>query len=56
MKLAPYRKFLVALAGLLGQIVSVGLMSGNVQHYATIALAILTALGVHQVENTPAPT
>ncbi|MDP9102185.1 MAG: hypothetical protein M3N21_08590 [Actinomycetota bacterium] len=52
-RLGEYRKGLVALVTLLGQILALGVLSGNALHYAQLALAVLTAVGVVLVPNDP---
>ena len=51
MKLARYRKFLVALAGVLAQAVNQGLVEGTAAQWVTIILAALTAAGVVATPN-----
>ena len=51
MNLAKYRKFLVALAGVLGQVVALGLVHGVALHWTQVALSALTALGVVATPN-----
>lgn len=46
-----YRKALVALAGVLAQVIAVGVLDGQALHWANVALAVLTAAGVYQVPN-----
>ena len=48
----PYRKALVALAGVLGQALTLGMLHGTAANVAQLALAALTALGVYGVSNT----
>lgn len=48
-KLAPYRKFLIAL---LGAVVTVVVQFYGDSSYVQIAVSLLTALGVYQVRNT----
>jgi len=50
-RLAEYRKGLVALVGVLGQLVTLGVLSGTALHVATVVLAVLTAAGVVGVTN-----
>jgi hypothetical protein len=49
-----YRKFLVALAGALAEIVSLGVLHGTAETVALAVLAALTATGVYGVRNAPA--
>jgi hypothetical protein len=52
---AEARKFLVAVAGVAGQLVAVGLIHGQALHWTQVVLAAVTALGVYGVSNaTPA--
>ena len=51
MNLAKYRKFFVALAGVLGQVVALGLVHGVALHWTQVALSALTALGVVATPN-----
>lgn len=54
--LAEARKALVAVVGALGQALALGLLHGSAEHYASVAIAVATALGVHVVPNAaPAP-
>ncbi len=52
-RLGEYRKGLVALVTLLGQVLALGVLSGSALHYAQLALAVLTAVGVVLVPNDP---
>lgn len=53
--LAEARKFLVAAAGAIGAALTLGLLHGDAEHYATIAVAVITAIGTFVVPNaTPA--
>lgn len=54
-KLAQARKALVAAAGVVAELVAAGVLSGSVEHYAQLALAVLAAVGVYAVPNKPAP-
>jgi hypothetical protein len=51
--IARYRKFAAALAGVVGQLIAANVLTGSSLHYAQVALAILTALGVVGVPNAP---
>jgi hypothetical protein len=42
----------VAGAGVVAQLIALGVLHGDVEHIASVALAVLTALGVYQVKNT----
>lgn len=53
--LAWVRKFLVALAGAIGQCLALGLLDGSAEHWAQIILGFLTALGVLAVPNAEKP-
>lgn len=46
-----YRKGITAAAGALAQVVSFGFLNGTALHVASVALAVLTALGVVAVPN-----
>jgi len=49
-----YRKGLVAVAGLAGQLVAAGMIPAPYDKWVAVVLAALTALGVYAVPNTPA--
>lgn len=53
-KLAPYRKAVVAVVGLIAQAVALGLVPAADVKYATALVAAATALGVYGVSNKPA--
>ncbi len=46
-------KFFTALAGAAAQIVTLGVVSGDAQHWLTVAVSALTAIAVFMVPNTP---
>jgi hypothetical protein len=46
-----YRKYGVCVAGVIGQIVDLGVFHGAVQHDLSVILAVATAFGVRQVAN-----
>lgn len=46
-----FRKALIAVAGLLTQVVAVGVLEGKAQAWAQVALAAVTALTVYLVPN-----
>lgn len=46
-----YAKFIAALVGAAVQAASLGLVSGDAQSWVTVAVGVLTALGVYQVPN-----
>jgi hypothetical protein len=52
------RKFLVAVAGLAGEVLATGLLNDPGQHTARVwvvaCLGVLTAAGIYQVPNAPA--
>lgn len=48
-------KTVVAVLGLIGQLVSLGLLHGTALHWAQIILAAATAAGVYVVPNKPKP-
>jgi uncharacterized membrane protein YphA (DoxX/SURF4 family) len=45
------RKALVAVAGVIGQLIALGLLTGPVLRYAAVGLSILTAAGIYSVPN-----
>ena len=47
------RKWGVALAGVLAQVIAANVLPDRWQHWAAGLLALLTALGVYGVENVP---
>lgn len=54
--LQKYSKLIVAVLGVLGLLLSQGLLAGNAATVVSAILAVATALGVYQVPNvTPAP-
>jgi hypothetical protein len=57
LKAAGARKTVVAVLGLIGQVVAAGVLDGTALHWAQVILAAGTALGVYQVPNArpPAP-
>lgn len=50
-ELVKYRKFIVALAGIVAQIINANVLTGAAAHYASIIGAGLTALLVVAVPN-----
>lgn len=54
-KYQQMRKFAVASAGVLGEVVALGVLPEPLSKYATTALAVLTALGVYAARNEPKP-
>lgn len=54
-RLAEFRKGLVSVAGLLGQLIALGVLHGTALHWAQIILAALTAIGVVAASNAPPP-
>ena len=48
-------KFLVALAGVVAQVIALGLVPARYEPWAAVAVALFTALGVYQVKNKPKP-
>jgi hypothetical protein len=53
-RIASVRKAAVAVGGVVGQAVALGVLHGDALHWAQIVLAALTAVGVYQVPNSPA--
>lgn len=51
--LADARKFQVALVGALGEVLALGLLHGNAEHYTQVALTVATAVGVYLTPNSP---
>lgn len=51
MKLATIAKFVTALTGMAGEIVTLGIAHGQVAHWLTVGIAIATALAVYLVPN-----
>ena len=51
---ADARKALVALVAAAGELTALGVLHGTAQHYVTVAIAVLTAVGVYAVPNAPA--
>lgn len=55
-KLAQYWKALPAVAGVIAQLIALGLLTGSALHYAQIILSVLTAIGVVAApKNAPKP-
>jgi hypothetical protein len=54
--LGEMRKFLAAATGAVGQLVTFGLLSGQVENVVSGVLAAATALVVYLVENDDVPT
>lgn len=54
MNLSELRKALTAASGCVGVIAAQYATNGDVQHWTTIALAVLSAVGTWAVPNTPA--
>lgn len=57
-RLSPYFKSIAAALGAAGIAVQAALTDGEITtaEWLTIGIAVLTALGVYQVENRPAPS
>lgn len=57
-KLRPYYKSIAAVLGAAALALQAALTDGEVtsQEWWTVGIAVLTALGVFQVENRPAPS
>lgn len=53
--LADARKFAVAVAGVLGLVLSAGLIGGTARTIVVSVLGFLTAVGVYVVPNSSAP-
>ena len=49
--LTSVRKFIVAAIGMAAEIVNAGLVHGTAAHYAAMAVAVATAIGVYVVPN-----
>lgn len=47
------KKFIAAAAGVVGILVSTGLLSGQTEHWVTVAIGAVTALLVYFVPNSP---
>lgn len=54
-KLAAARKGLTAAAGLVGQAIEINVLHGTALHWAQLALAAATTLGVYRVSNVDLP-
>lgn len=52
-KLAEARKALAVVAGIVAQVVALGVLSGTALHDVQAVLAVLTAVGVYAVPNKP---
>lgn len=52
--LGEVRKTAVAVAGLVGQLLALGLLHGTAEHVAQVVLAVATAAGVYGVTNKAA--
>jgi hypothetical protein len=50
-RIAEIAKFVTAVVGALGVALSAGILTGGTQQYVTIAVSVLTALGVFLVPN-----
>ena len=57
-KLSPYRKSIMAALGAAALAVQTALTDGKIEsaEWWIIGIAVLTALGVYQLENKPAPS
>jgi hypothetical protein len=53
--LASAKKFIAAAVGAVGEILTLGLLHGTAQHWATVLVGIASALAVYLVPNTPTP-
>lgn len=52
--LTKFWKLIPAIAGAVGQVIALGVLTGSALHYAQIILAVLTVVGVWAVpKNTP---
>lgn len=51
--LGKYSKFITAIVGAVVEAINLGLLPHNAQNYVTVAISILTALGVYGVTNGP---
>lgn len=49
-------KFLTALAGAGAQLIALGLVEGDTQHWVAVTVGVLTATAVYLVPNDPAAT
>lgn len=57
-KLSPYRKSIAAALGAAAMALQAALTDGRIEsvEWWAIGIAVLTALGVYQVENRPTPS
>jgi hypothetical protein len=55
-KIAQVRKALVGAAGVLAQVIELGVIHGSALHYAQVASGVLAAVLVYVVPNQPAQT
>jgi hypothetical protein len=49
--LTKFDKALVAVIGVLAQLVALGVLHGDALHYANVVIAVATALGVYHMPN-----
>lgn len=47
------KKFVTAVAGLAGVLISTGFLSGQTEHWVTVAIGAVTAVLVYLVPNSP---
>ena len=52
LKFSDVRKFFVAFAGVIAQIIAANVLDDRIQSWAVAVLALLTAVGVYEVPNT----
>ena len=55
MKPAQIAKFLTSVAGVAGIAITIGLATGTVAKWVTLAISACTAVAVYLVPNSPAP-
>jgi len=55
MKPASIAKFLTSLAGVAGIAITIGLATGTVAKWVTLAISACTSIAVYLVPNAPAP-
>ena len=55
MNLGQARKALVAVLGVLGQVIALGILHGTALHDVQVVVAALTAVSVYLVPNAAAP-
>lgn len=53
--LASIRKAIIALAGVLANVLALNVLPAHYQAIGSVIASVLTLIGVHQVPNVPAP-